>query len=1440
MPLPMPPPRPPQHTQMAQSSLVSSVDGAQWIFPDFSSLRTVEDRIAFWFDCMARCVAQLPSLRDAILLQLETASVSAEVQLAFKRRLFCGEGSSSNERQGAQPMLGTSSRLRNATTRLDTNAGILASSLAYVTCWLAGQEFRSSTRHCGARKSYRDPAFGARSERLSAENRWRLHQLMSQREAQANQFGYTFKAFHRLAKLPGTDVLRARVSTAANAPEPAPQQLGIVTSWLRVSAALRPYLVVPPPSASRAAASTTASSEASEPPPPPQLGETPLTGSVAGTAVRNVLVVFHKMGTDKEKPTGMDLRMGQVVESLVALQVRVHFVCQCDVDPSQLSPFGHGVAIYVGGMQQQYDQAIKAAELNGGLGYAYVFFTTFTMEVHHRQLAGDPNWYKEPAEPLPEERIVSWLHARSAAARSSSSPPPVCVSAVADDIHYLRAVQILGHPDHLREKAEQASVWIKKRELAFHASVHNVVTVSSEDAATLRGVLEAEPPPRPGSWAATTRRADCDAGHCNCNPLWVPYTYEFVSEAAVEPYTRRRDGMLYVGGMHGLAVVAMQWLVTQVQPLIASLSPLGDRALQPGGLGHLHLVGPGWESHLSELGAIKTSVEQGRATILGTLSEPQLNHQLAELKVFVAPVFNGTGIATKNVMAMARGIPLVTTTVGLQGLGLPADQDAILTADAPDAFASKVMAVQTAESAWDAGWRGALAHTRRYLSAEHQRDVLCELMRCNRPSLSAVGRVDGGGRGGARAQSSPVLCPSGSQQQHLTTVRTVVARALAPPRSNNATAASTALVVLGLEGSGASAVARSLLALPRLCVHPEPLTGLERAPLSAQLDHLRSLLSEPAYCKEALRLGPLPDVHGFALEFGVAAAGGATAVPTTEVLGTRSGLLALARLVSDSASRLLLVRRCNTVAWAAGLVLASQPSLCDSTASSSAGATCSGDAAGSLSPVRLSTTITACRRSDVALHRLSAAVGSLCGSLCQTLQPLRQPLQSLTVDLELMQAEGGSGNSDMPRLATFLGLPASTTLRTPVVAAEAAAGSVLGSGSSNLAAVETAFAADATARQQLARIVAAGSASLSARACDASWRQSGEAAPEPTPSGPACTSGEQECALRTAVTAFAQQHQLEDLVVPEPPPMIVIGAHSDEGGAAALSRIMVQACRTVLTPRLGLRCAFRSGYDGCDPAVVDVCFLHEARFSEGRYTPRGYRYVHVRRDPAELLARRLMRLEPNATRTQNASTLLESVETQARLLLADELRDMAAVVEAHQSDRRTLPLKAEELLSSTRANATMRRLFGFLLGSRGGGALVEDVVHAVWPAQQAAARAEASGASQRQHLLKQLQRRPLKCSHFARMQATLGYAPMTCQERATGGGGGGGAAAARAPREAGSRHTRRRRRRRRLRGEVLEEGATRARRRLIGPVQGAEAGAKRAWRAWWRRTWIDW
>ena len=83
----------------------------------------------------------------------------------------------------------------------------------------------------------------------------------------------------------------------------------------------------------------------------------------------------------------------------------------------------------------------------------------------------------------------------------------------------------------------------------------------------------------------------------------------------------------------------------------------------------------------------------------------------------------------------------------------------------------------------------------------------------------------------------------------LTTADAVVLSTITP--SGNS---SSSVVVLGLGGAGAPALAKSLHG-SRVCLVPEPLKGMERASMEAQRDHLRSLLLEPAYC--AVRATPL-------------------------------------------------------------------------------------------------------------------------------------------------------------------------------------------------------------------------------------------------------------------------------------------------------------------------------------------------------------------------------------------------------------------------------------------------------------------------------------------------------------------------------------------------------------------------------------------------------
>jgi glycosyltransferase involved in cell wall biosynthesis len=71
---------------------------------------------------------------------------------------------------------------------------------------------------------------------------------------------------------------------------------------------------------------------------------------------------------------------------------------------------------------------------------------------------------------------------------------------------------------------------------------------------------------------------------------------------------------------------------------------------------------------------------------------PDVNPLLAESAVLVVPVLSGSGMRVKILEAFARGIPVVSTTVGVEGIDAQPDVH-LLVADTPDAFSSAVIRV---------------------------------------------------------------------------------------------------------------------------------------------------------------------------------------------------------------------------------------------------------------------------------------------------------------------------------------------------------------------------------------------------------------------------------------------------------------------------------------------------------------------------------------------------------------------------------------------------------------------------------------------------------------------------------------------------------------------------------------------------------------------------
>lgn len=125
---------------------------------------------------------------------------------------------------------------------------------------------------------------------------------------------------------------------------------------------------------------------------------------------------------------------------------------------------------------------------------------------------------------------------------------------------------------------------------------------------------------------------------------------------AVEPHARRSGRVLFTGAMwraenqHGAS-----WLLAHVWPQVARRCP--DAKLVIAGSSP-----PGW--------LVDAARASERVEVTGTVDD--LAPVYAQATVFVAPLFARGGLKFKVPQAMAHGLPVVATTVAVEGIHVPA------------------------------------------------------------------------------------------------------------------------------------------------------------------------------------------------------------------------------------------------------------------------------------------------------------------------------------------------------------------------------------------------------------------------------------------------------------------------------------------------------------------------------------------------------------------------------------------------------------------------------------------------------------------------------------------------------------------------------------------------------------------------------------------------
>jgi hypothetical protein len=160
-----------------------------------------------------------------------------------------------------------------------------------------------------------------------------------------------------------------------------------------------------------------------------------------------------------------------------------------------------------------------------------------------------------------------------------------------------------------------------------------------------------------------------------------------------------RSGLLFVGAFnHPPNVEAVTFLCEKVLPLV----PARLRASHP-----LRVVG----FRLERAFAARLA---RHPHVLPVGWVPDLGPYVDAARIFVAPLLSGAGVKNKFLDAFAAGLPVVTTTLGIEGMGLTPGVN-VAVADEPRAIAAEIARLLEDQARWEQLAAGG----RRWLESEH-------------------------------------------------------------------------------------------------------------------------------------------------------------------------------------------------------------------------------------------------------------------------------------------------------------------------------------------------------------------------------------------------------------------------------------------------------------------------------------------------------------------------------------------------------------------------------------------------------------------------------------------------------------------------------------------------------------------------------------------------
>ncbi|TCC97564.1 glycosyltransferase [Pedobacter hiemivivus] len=165
------------------------------------------------------------------------------------------------------------------------------------------------------------------------------------------------------------------------------------------------------------------------------------------------------------------------------------------------------------------------------------------------------------------------------------------------------------------------------------------------------------------------------------NVAVIPNIHEMKTTPEEAKSFSTRNGLLFIGGyLHKPNIDAAEWLVKEIMPIIWEQDPSIT----------LTLLG---SSPTKEVLALQSA----RVIVPGYIHD--VSSYFNNNRIFVAPLRFGAGMKGKIGQSLEFGLPIVSTNIGVEGIGLTDGHDVIVANDTI-AFAEKIMQLYSSPELW--------------------------------------------------------------------------------------------------------------------------------------------------------------------------------------------------------------------------------------------------------------------------------------------------------------------------------------------------------------------------------------------------------------------------------------------------------------------------------------------------------------------------------------------------------------------------------------------------------------------------------------------------------------------------------------------------------------------------------------------------------------------